>query len=225
MSAATETDEQAEHALQVQFTHYQEAMSTAYGSLKDFNALGSYGVRGLANLIDSDASMHGYDVEVTSGNNSRDEILTVIDAFIARTKFELPTLAKVLISTKEFNSTIKSDTGWVWGKQVVHYKDSGFTRAMASIQDGFQNVGHFFGHLFKGWGVPEEGSTKEAEMAHADPKHELRTEVLHFCHKYVKDECDAWKIKHIHIIKDDGEALHAADWIGKHCGECSHESA
>lgn len=84
---------------------------------------------------------------------------------------------------------------------------------MVAGQGQLQNVGHFFGSLFRGSGEEATSKANEQEAAAAvDPAHELKTERVRFCYKFEKtsDVCD-WKVSHMHMDLEDEDTIKNCD--------------
>ena len=143
---------------------------------------------------------------------------------IEKTKQEVgPTLGKVIVSTKEYKSFISEGSAFVAGSQLVHYKSSGFSRAMAAAQGQLENVGHFFGSFFGGSGEETTSKANEQEAAAAvDPAYELKAERVRFCYKFEKtsDVCD-WKVSHMHMDLEDEDTIKNCDVC---CAACKAAS-
>ena len=124
-------------ALQQGYTHFQESMCSAYG-LMGAGTLREH-LKLNATLTDTTTGS-----VISSGRNSRDDVVSFFETKIANTKKELPTLAKVLINTTEYHTEFSSSgaTAMVKGKHVVHFKSSGFTRATDNLKEGFSKVGN-----------------------------------------------------------------------------------
>jgi hypothetical protein len=148
--------------------------------------------------------------------------MAIITDTVERTKQELgPTLAKVIISTKDYKSTVSDGTAFVSGHQVIHYKSSGYSRAMASAKGKFQNVGHFFGSFLRGGGrhseeEADEKANEQENEAVSDSAHELKTERVHFCYKFekVSDVCE-WKVAHMHMDVENEDTIKSCDVCSK----------
>jgi len=197
--------------LQAAYTHFQESLSAAY---MPRTALGLGGPAGLKKFFKQNASLAtGKEVNVAPSLNSREGVVSFIASRIAKDKEDFPTLSRLLVNTQEYSAVISATSGHakVTGTHVVHFKSTGFSRAMEGVKGTFKNAGHFFGGLFSGKSKEEGGSADEgpdhaqdkalSDAAAADPAHELKTESHVFCYHYEKGGADdsEWKLSHIHI--------------------------
>ena len=137
MFAAVETSRQDDPALEIAFHNFEEAFSSAYGSMGGTGALKAY--------LRKNVSMHGFGADVGSAEHSRVQALAVFADAVAKAKQDMPTIGSRLVSTTEYKATVDVRSAWVSGQQVIHYKSSGFKTAMEQGQGQLKNVGHFFG--------------------------------------------------------------------------------
>jgi hypothetical protein len=206
--------------LQGAYHQFLDALSAAY--LPRAAMTGPMGLGGpgaLKMFFKQNASMStGKDVNVAPGPNSREGVVEHFTSGIAKNKEDFPTLAKVLISTQEYKATVDPSGGHakVVGTHVVHFKSTGFSRAMQGVRGSFKDAGHFFGGLFSGKskdqgdaaGAGDAGGDTHHEQdkalsdaAAADPDFDLKMETHAFCYAFERGGAydQEWKLSHIHV--------------------------